>query len=114
VSYFGFPYSVVIFSSPIYFFFAVNRDEDVVRESFSVKLFYILQDIRLSSTFCEPYFHVVFCVCSLLFFFSQADVNITLITGHIHRSNVYKIDPTSEYVEMVKNTISITLGYIIL
>ena len=114
MSYFGFPYSVVIFSSPIYFFFAVNRDEDVVRESFSVKLFYILQDLRLSSTFYEPYFHVIFCVCSLLFFFSQPDVNITLITGHIHRSNVYKIDPTSEYVEMVKNTISITLGYIIL
>ena len=36
------------------------------------------------------------------FFFSQPDVNITWITGHIHRSIVDKIDPTSEYVEMVK------------
>jgi phage-related holin len=34
--------------------------------------------------------------------FSQPDVNITWITGHIHRSIVDKIDSTSEYVEMVK------------
>ena len=48
-------------------------------------------------------------------FFSQPDVNITWITGHIHRSVVDKIDPTSEYVEMVKKyTLSITLGYIVL
>jgi len=55
--------------------------------------------------FCEPFFfNVVFCVCSgLLFFFSQPDVvNITRITGHIHRSIVDKINPTSEDVEMVK------------
>jgi hypothetical protein len=39
----------------------------------------------------------------------------TWITGHIHRSIVDKIDPTSEYVEMVKKyTLSITLGYIVL
>jgi hypothetical protein len=43
------------------------------------------------------------------------DINNTWITGHIHRSIVDKIDPTSEYVEMVKKyTLSITLGYIVL
>ena len=63
----------------------------------------------------------LFIQCGLLcmflvdFFFSQPDVNITWITGHIHRSVVDKIDPTSEYVEMVKKyTLSITLGYIVL
>jgi hypothetical protein len=45
------------------------------------------------------------------FFFSQPDVNITWITGHIHRSIVDKIDPTSEYVEMVKKKIYI-INYI--
>ena len=42
------------------------------------------------------------CLFFVDFFFSQPDVNITLITGHIHRSIVDNIDPTSEYVEMVK------------
>jgi len=32
------------------------------------------------------------------------------MTGHIHRLIVDKIDPTSEDVERVKNTLSITLG----
>jgi hypothetical protein len=66
--------------------------------------------------FCDPFLNVVFCVC-LLLFFSQPDVvNITLwwITGHIYRSIVDKIDPTSEDVERVKNTLSIRLGYIFL
>ena len=60
-------------------------------------------------------FNVVFCVCSLFdcFFFST-DVNNTWITGHIHRSIVVKMDPTSEYVEMIKHSLSITLGYIFL
>jgi hypothetical protein len=66
--------------------------------------------------FYEPFFfYVVFCFCSLLIFFSQPNVNITWITGHIHRSIVDKIDLTSEYVEMVKkDTLSITLEYIVL
>jgi hypothetical protein len=107
----------VNFSSPIYFvvFFAVNRDEDIVRESFSVKCI-------LHSSWYAPLVYVLWTFFSMwssvfglcCFFFSQPDVNITLITGHIHRSNVYKIDPTSEYVEMVNKTISITMGYIIL
>ena len=69
---------------------------------FQSNLFYILHNIRLSSTFLWAiFFNVVF--LSLFFvFFSQPDVNITWITGHIHRSIVDKIDPTSEYVEMVK------------
>ena len=47
--------------------------------------------------------------------FVTPDVNITWITGHIHRSIVDKIDLTSEYVEMVKkDTLSITLEYIVL
>ena len=60
-------------------------------------------------------FNVVFCVCSLFdcVFFST-DVNNTWITGHIHRSIVVKMEPTSEYVEMVKHSLSNTLGYIFL
>jgi hypothetical protein len=78
-----------------WFLCAVNRDEDIVRESFSVKFILHSSDIRLSSTFYEPFFHVVFCVCSFGFFSSQPDVvNITWITGRIHRSIVDKIDPT--------------------
>jgi len=77
--------------------------------------FFMIYASRLR--FCEPFFfNVVFCVCSLLFFFLNPDlVSITWITGHTHRSIVDKIDPTSEDVEMVKkNTLSITLGYIFL
>jgi hypothetical protein len=50
---------------------------------------------------CNIFFNVVFYVCSLLIFFSQPDVNITWITGHIHRSIVDKVNPSSEYVELV-------------
>ena len=117
---FGFPYSWIFLPQYFLLFFlpwilmgtlSVNR--------FQSNLFYILYDIRLSSTFLWTFFfNVVFCVCSLLIFFlSQPDVNITWITGHIHRSIVDKIDPTSEYmyVEMVnKYTLLITLGYIVL
>ena len=43
---------------------------------FQSNLFYILYDIRLSSTFLWTFFfNVIFCVCSLLLFFSQSDVN---------------------------------------
>jgi hypothetical protein len=53
--------------------------------------------------FYEPFFPMWSSVYVLCWFsFSQPDVNITWITGHIHRSIVDKIDPTSEYVEMVK------------
>jgi hypothetical protein len=83
---------------------------------FQSNLFYILHDIRLSSTFYEPFFHVVFCVCSFVFFFSQPDVvNITWITGRIHRSIVDKIDPTLWGCRKgKKNTLSITFGHIFL
>jgi hypothetical protein len=108
----------VDFSSPIFFWIflcAVNSVEDIVRESFSVN--FILHSswyMPLFYVFVNLFFNVVFCVCSLFFFFSQPDVvNITWITGYIHRSIVDKIDPTSEDVEMVKeNILSITLGYI--
>jgi hypothetical protein len=43
------------------------------------------------------------CLFFVVVFFSQPGVvNITWITGHIHRSIVDKIDPTSEDVEMIK------------
>jgi hypothetical protein len=108
----------VNFPSPNIFFcfFAVNRDGDIVRESFSVKfILHSLWYTLLVYVFLNLFFQcdLVFVLC---FFFSQPDVNITWITGHIHRSIVDKIDPTSEYVEMAttKNTLSITLGYIFL
>ena len=76
--------------------------------------FFMIYASRLS--FYEPFYSMwssVYVPC--WFFFSQPDVNITWITGHIHRSVVDKIDPTSEYVEMVKKyTLSITFGYIVL
>ena len=76
---FGFPYSW-IFLPPIFllFFFlpwivmgtlSVNH--------FQSNLFYILYDIRLSSTFLWTFFsNVIFCVCSLLFFFSLNPMSI--------------------------------------
>ena len=105
------------FPNILLLFFAVNLDGDIIRESFSVKFilkFFMIYASRLR--FYEPFFSMwssVYVLC--WFFFSQPDVNITWITGHIHRSIVDKIDTTSEYVEMVKKyTLSITLGYIVL
>ena len=66
---------------------------------------------------CIVFSQICFILLCLFFvgFFSQPDVvNITWFTGHIHCSIVDKIDPTSEDVERVKNTFSITLGYIFL
>ena len=88
----------------------MNRDGDIVRESFSVKFI-------LHSLWYTPLVYVFMNLFSnvLWFFFSQPDVNITWITRHIHRSIVDKIDPTCEYVEMEqKKPLSITLGYIFL
>ena len=100
---FGFPY----FPSPNIFlclFLPWIGIRTLSVNHFQSNLFNILYDIRLSSTFLWTFFsNVIFCVCSLLFF-SQPDVNITWITGHIHHSIVDKIDPTSEYVEMAKKT----------
>ena len=111
---FGFPYSWIFLPQ---YFFAANLDGDIVVNRFQSNLFYILYDIRLSSTFLWTFFFQRGLLCMFLvdFFFSQPDVNITWITGNIHRSIVDKIDPTSGYVEMVnKYTLSITLGYIVL
>ena len=105
MGYFGFPWIFLPQYFLLLFWSAVNRDEDIVRESFSVKfIFYILHDICLLSMFLWTFFfNVVFCVCSLLFFSSQPDVvNITWIIGHIHHSIVDKIDPASEDVERAK------------
>ena len=75
--------------------------------------FFMIYASRLR--FYEPFFPMWSSVVVLCFVFSQPDVNITWITGHIHRSIVDKIDPTSEDVEMgKKTTLSITLGYIFL
>jgi hypothetical protein len=53
--------------------------------------------------FCEPFFQCSFPCLFFVLCFSQLDViNITRITGHIHRSIVDQIEPTSEDVEMVK------------
>ena len=101
---FGFPYSW-IFLPPIFllFFFAVNRDGDIVRESFSV--IFILHSLWYASRlrFYEPFFQCGFLCLFFVVCFSQPDVvNITWITAHIHRSIVDKIEPTSKDVEMVK------------
>ena len=70
---------------------------------FQSNLFYILHDIRLSSMFLWTFFFQCGFLCMFLvdFFFSQPDVNISWITGHIHRSIVDKVNPSSEYVELV-------------
>jgi hypothetical protein len=62
--------------------------------------FFMIYASRLR--FYEPFFPMWSFVFVLCCFFSQPDVNITWITGHIHRSIVDKIDPTSEDVEMAK------------
>ena len=66
---------------------------------FQSNLCYILYDIRLSSTFLWTFFfNVVFCVCSLLIF----SLSIRCQYYMNYWTIVDKIDPTSEYVEMVK------------
>jgi hypothetical protein len=94
-----------IFLPPIFLlvFFAVNRDGDIVRESFSVKfILHSLWYTPLVYVFMNFFFQCDLLCLFFVVFFSQPDVNITWITGHIHRSIVDKIDPTSEYVEMAK------------
>ena len=93
---------------------AMNRNEDIVRESFSVNfILHSLWYTHLVYVFVNLFFSMWSSVCVICCcFFSQPDVNITWITGHIHRPIVDKIDPTSEDVEMVKNTLSIIMGYI--
>ena len=70
----------VDFSSPIFFvgFFAVNFDGDIVRESFSVKfILHSLWYTPLVYVFMNLFFfNVVFCVCSLLIFFSLNPMSI--------------------------------------
>ena len=99
-----------------WFLCAVNRDEDIVRESFSVKFI-------LHSSWYTPLVYVLWTLfpfgllCLFFcFFFSQPDVvNITWITGRIHRSIVDKIDQTLWGCRKgKKNTLSITFGHIFL
>jgi hypothetical protein len=77
--------------------------------------FFMIYASRLS--FCEPFFQCgLLCLFFVVVFFSQPDVvNITWITGHIHRSIVDKIDTTTGDVEMVKkkNTLPFTLLFIL-
>jgi hypothetical protein len=79
-------------------------------KSVLMECMFFFSSILLYSTYLYIYLQCLFFVV----IFSQPDVNITWITGHIHRSIVDKIDLTSEDVERVKNTWSITLGYIFL
>jgi hypothetical protein len=94
---FDFPYSW-IFLPPIFllvFFLPWIVMGILCVNNFQSNLFYILYDVRLSSTFLWTFFFQ--CDLCLFFgFFSQPDVNITLN----YRSIVDKIDPTCEYVEM--------------
>jgi hypothetical protein len=99
---FGFPHAW-IFLPPIFLWIVFSQ---------IYFTFFMIYSSRLY--FYELFFPMRSSVFVLCCFFSL-DVNITWITGHIHRSIVDKIDMTSEYVEMVKkNTLSITLGYIFL
>jgi hypothetical protein len=83
-----------------------------VRESCSVIFI-------LHSLWYTPLVYVLmnlFCQCDLLCLFFvvvfSLDVNITWITGHIHRSIVDKIYPTTEYIEMAKQNIPYQLHWI--
>ena len=93
-----------------WFSYAVNHDKDsfcefILHSSWYTPIVYVFVNLFVQ---CDL-------LCLFALFFSQPDVvNITRITGLIHRSIVDKIDPTSKDVEMVKNTRSITLGCIFL
>ena len=93
--------------------FYVNRDEDFARELFSVK--FILHSswyIRLSSTFLWTFFSMWSSVFVLCFFLNpMLSILHEWLDTYIHRSIVDKIDPTSEDVKRITNTLSITLGY---
>jgi hypothetical protein len=95
-------FSVIVdFSSPI--FFVGSYVPWIVMRTLSVNLFYIFHDIRLSSTFLWTFFSMWSSVFVLRFcFFLNLMLNMTWITGHIHRSIVDKIDSTSEDIHWVK------------
>jgi hypothetical protein len=112
-----------IFLPPIFlldFFFVVNRDGEGhcpwIIFSQIYFTFFMIYASRLR--FYEPFFSMwssVFVLCCCFFLNLMSIQCITCNTGHIHCSIVDKIEPTSEYVEMVKtNALSITLGYIFL
>ena len=93
---------IVSFSSSI--FFVGSYVPWIVMRTLSVNLFDIFHDIRLSSTLLWTFFSMwssVFVLCCFSFLLNLM-LNMTWITGHIHRSIVDKIDPTSEDVEMIK------------
>ena len=112
----GFWFSVLVdFSSPIFFvgFFSCESwwgHCPWIVFSQIYFTFFMIYASRLR--FYEPFFSMWSSVFVLCWFFFQPDVNITWITGHIHRSIVDKIDPTSEYVEMVKKKIHYQLHWV--
>ena len=112
---FGFPYSWIFL--PQYFllvFLLWILMGTLSVNSFQSNLFYIRYDIRLR--FYEPFFSMwssVYVLC--WFFFSTRCQYYMNYWTHTPFNCWSKIDPTSEYVEMVnKYTLLITLGYIVL
>ena len=92
---------IVSFSSSI--FFVGSYVPWIVMRTLSVNLFDIFHDIRLSSTLLWTFFSMWSSVFVLRFcFFLNLMLNMTWITGHIHRSIVDKIDSTSEDIHWVK------------
>ena len=79
MSYFGFPllwiflfqYLFGVFMCSEWWWGQVNGDEDIVRESFSIKfILHSLWYTPLVYVFVNLFFNVVFCVCSFVVFFS--------------------------------------------
>ena len=89
-----------------WFLFAVNY-KDIVCELFPVK-------IILHSSWYPPLiyiFAILFSMCSSVFVFCCFFLSTRCCKYYM---NYWTHPPTSEYVERVKNTWSITLGYIFL
>ena len=90
------------------FLFTVNRNENIVRESFSFKLFYVLRDHLSSNLFM---FFLMSSSWQQLFSLSTRFVNSThILTDHLHW---FLLAPISRDVTRIKITFKqFTLGFI--
>ena len=100
MGYFGFPWSWIVL--PQYFLLVLMCRESWWGHCLWIYFtFFMIYASRLR--FCEPFFQCgLLCLFSVVFFFLNLILNMTWITGHIHRSIVDKIDSTSEDIHWVK------------
>jgi hypothetical protein len=80
-----------------WFLFAINHDEDIMSMNhFQSKLFYIIRDICLSSTFLQYFFFQCGLLC--LFFVSQTDA-VNILHELLDKSTIQLLKKKSIYIK---------------